>query len=78
MLSNLHLRLKSDRCPNGRKISAVNKVLYINRVGKYKDIDIRQMREHEIFRHAIFAERAIEPPLPNEQILYRSINGTDE
>ena len=72
MLDSLHLHLKTDQRPNGTKISAVEKIEYINREGKYKDIDNERLRQHDIFQCSIFASNAIERHLDREQLLYES------
>ena len=53
-------------------MSAVEKIDYINREGKYKDIDEERLREHDVFQHAIFSPNAIERHLERDQLLYES------
>ncbi len=72
MLDSLHLHLKTDSKPGGGKVSAVEKIDYINREGKYKDIDAERMKDHDLFQHAIFASNAIERHLDRDQLLYES------
>ena len=72
MLDSLHLHLKTDRRPNGSKVAAVEKIEYINRTGKYKDIDDERMRQHDIFQYAIFAPKAAEHHIERDQLLYES------
>ena len=72
MLDSLHLHLKTDHKPDGTKISAVAKIDYINREGKYKDIDEARLRQHDVFQCSIFALNAIERHLDREQLLYES------
>lgn len=53
-------------------MAAVEKIDYINREGKYKDIDEERLRQHDIFQHAIFSPKAIERHLERDQLLYES------
>lgn len=72
MLDSLHLHLKTDTKPGGGKVAAVEKIDYINREGKYKDIDEERLRQHDIFQHAIYSPKAIERHLERDQLLYES------
>lgn len=72
MLDSLHLHLKTDQRPDGSRIAAVEKIEYINRNGKYADIDEERLRQHDVFQHAIFASSAIERHLDSDQLLYDS------
>lgn len=72
MLDSLHLHLKTDQKPDGTKISAIEKIEYINRDGKYKDIDEERLRQHDVFQCAIFSSNAIGRHLAREQLLYES------
>lgn len=72
MLDSLHLQLKTDKRPDGRKIPAIEKVEYINRIGKYADLDKERLRLHDVFRYAISAPGSIERYLPKDQLLYDS------
>ncbi len=72
MLDSLHLHLKTDQRPDGGRVAAIEKIQYINREGKYKDIDIERLRQHDVFQHAIFASKAIERNLDRDQLLYES------
>ena len=67
MLDSLHLHLKTDQKPDGTKISAIEKIEYINRDGKYKDIDEERLRQHDVFQCAIFSSNAIGRHLAREQ-----------
>ena len=75
MLDSLHLHLKTDRRPDGTKVAAVEKIEYINREGKYKDIDDKRMQDHDIFQCAIFASKAPKHHIERDQLLYDSPYG---
>ena len=40
-MANYHFKLKTDKKKDGTRVRATNHVTYINREGKYKDIDER-------------------------------------
>ncbi|MBQ8698666.1 MAG: MobA/MobL family protein [Schwartzia sp.] len=76
MLDSLHFDLKTDKRPDGKKISPVEKVDYINREGKYADLDENRLRSHDIFQHTISSSSAVECYLKRDQMLYESPFGS--
>lgn len=72
MLDSLHFQLKTDTRPDGKKVSATEKVDYINREGKYADLDEDRLRSHDIFQHTISAPSAGENRLERDRMLYES------
>ena len=72
MLDSLHFHIETDRRPDGKKISPIEKVDYINREGKYADLDEERLRLHDIFQHTISAPSAGEHRLERDRMLYES------
>ena len=76
MLDSLHFHIETDKRPDGKKISAIEKVDYINREGKYADLDEERLRSHDIFQHTISAPSASKHHLDRERMLYESPFGS--
>jgi len=66
------LTLKSDKKPDGTKVTAAAKVDYIDRKGKYKDLDEKQMANHTVFKNSITAEVQNERTAKSDTMLYDS------
>lgn len=74
-MANYHFRIKTDKKKDGTRVLASNHVTYINREGKYKDIDERGIGSLS-YVDTITGERSIEHPPERETILYKSPYGT--
>lgn len=74
-MANYHFRIKTDKKKDGTRVLASNHVTYINREGKYKDIDERGIGSLS-YVDTIAGEHPIEHPPERETILYKSPYGT--
>lgn len=74
-MANYHFRLKTDKKKDGTRVKAANHVTYIDREGKYKDIDERGVGSLT-YADTITGTHSIEHLPEQETLLYKSPYGT--
>ena len=74
-MANYHFKLKTDKKKDGTRVRATNHVTYINREGKYKDIDERGIGSLA-YADTLTGVRHIEHLPDRETLLYKSPYGT--
>ena len=69
-----HFRIKSDKKSNGMRISSLQHVMYVNREGRFKNVDAEQelYGARRTFKNLITGERAILSMPKQEMLLYSS------
>lgn len=68
-----HFRIKTDKKPNGMRISSTSHVTYVNREGKFRDIDQQQaLGAKSCFRQYLFGDHPIMALPEKPMLLYDS------
>lgn len=70
-MASYHLNIKSDKRKNGTQVKASDHIHYIDRTGKFKNIDERQI-EKLSYQNTITGTAPILKLPPDEKILYES------
>lgn len=67
-----HFTIKTDKKPDGTKVSASTHVDYIAREGKYADYEKAEFNEQTLLNNSLFSDNPIEETTVKAQLLYRS------
>ena len=70
-----HFRLKSDKKPDGTRMSSAEHVSYVNREGKYQDADSRQVLQMGSYKNTISGTHPIFTLPKKPMLLYSSPYG---
>ena len=67
-----HFRLKSDKKPNGTRVSSAEHISYVNREGKYQDADSRFILQTGSYKNTIYGTHPILSLPKKPMLLYSS------
>lgn len=67
-----HFRLKSDKKPNGMRVSSAEHISYVNREGKYQDADSRFILQTGSYKNTIYGTHPILSLPKKPMLLYSS------
>lgn len=71
-MASYHFRLKSDKKPNGMRVSSAEHISYVNREGKYQDADSRFILQAGSYKNTIYGTNPILSLPKKPMLLYSS------